>query len=154
MELLGGMASSGPHRLEAAGYKGVPQIVTPGSIDIINFLGPETVPEKYRNRVIVYHNPQATLPRVNTQENRLIATEIAGKLNKSTGPVKVLIPIKGFSSLDREGNDFFSREADRAFIESLEQSLDKSIPVEEIDAHINDAEFADAVVKAFLEIML
>ena len=152
-ELLGGMASAGPHRLEAAGEKGIPQIVTPGNVDIINFLAPETLPERYRNRVIAYHNPQATLPRVNAEELKLIGETMAKKLNRATGPVKVLIPLRGFSSLDIEGNPFHDPKADQAFIASLKSSLKNSIPVREIDAHINDAEFAEAVSNEFMDII-
>lgn len=150
-ELLGGMASAGPHRLEAAGEKGIPQIVTPGNVDIINFLAPETVPERYRNRVIAYHNPQATLPRVNADELRLIAKAIADKLNRATGPVRFLIPLRGFSSLDIQGNPFYDPIGDRAFIDSLKSSLKEAIRVKEIDVHINDEEFARAVADEFLD---
>jgi uncharacterized protein (UPF0261 family) len=144
-ELLGGMASAGPHRLEAAGDKGIPQIITPGNVDIINFLAPETLPECFRDRVIAYHNPQATLPRVNADEMRLIAGAVAAKLNLARGPVAVLLPLRGFSSLDIAGNVFFDPEADRAFIERLKSSLNSTIRVREIDAHINDEAFAAAV---------
>ena len=152
-ELFGGLASAGPNRLEAAGKKGIPQIVTPGNVDIINFLAPETLPERYRNRVIAYHNPQATLPRVNAEELKLIGETVAKKLNRATGRVRVLIPTRGFSSLDRQGNPFYDPVADRAFIDSLKSSLKKSIEVKEIDAHINDAEFVEAVAKEFLDII-
>ena len=151
-ELFGGLASAGPNRLEAAGEKGIPQIITPGCIDIINFLAPETLPERYKTRTIAYHNPQATLPRVNAEESGLIGKEIAKKLNRATGPVKILIPLRGFSSLDRKGNIFYDPVADQAFIDSLKSSLKKTISVKEIDAHINDDKFARAVVNEFLDI--
>ncbi|MFC1900144.1 Tm-1-like ATP-binding domain-containing protein [Chloroflexota bacterium] len=152
-ELFGGMASAGPDRLEAAGKKGIPQIVTPGCIDIINFLSPETLPEKYRDRSICYHNPQATLPRMNAGELSKIAEIMAEKLNKAAGTVKFLVPLRGFSSLDHEKGIFYDPVADRAFIDSLKKSLKKDIEVKEIDAHINDNSFADAVVSTFLNIM-
>ena len=151
-ELFGGAASAGPNRLEAAGEKGIPQIITPGCTDILNFLAPETLPERYRNRQIVYHNPQATLPRVNAEEMSLIGKEIAKKLNRAKGPVRILIPLRGFSSIDRQGNNFYDPIADQSFIDALKSSLKKTIPVKEIDAHINDNEFAEAVVREFLEI--
>lgn len=152
-ELLGGMASAGPHRLEAASEKGIPQVVTPGNVDILNFLAPETVPASFRNRVIAYHNPQATLPRTSPEENRRIAETMAAKLNKATGPVKFLIPLRGFSSLDIEGNAFYDPAADKAFTDALKSSLKKTIEVKEIDAHINDNEFAEGVASEFLEIV-
>ncbi|MBI2850227.1 MAG: Tm-1-like ATP-binding domain-containing protein [Chloroflexi bacterium] len=152
-ELFGGLASAGPHRLEAAGEKGIPQIVTPGCIDILNFLAPETLPERYKNSTIAYHNPQATLPRVNAEELRVIGKEVARKLNRASGPVRVLIPLRGFSSLDRVGNIFYDPAADEAFIDSLKSSLNRAITVKEIDAHINDDEFAQAVANEFLDII-
>jgi uncharacterized protein (UPF0261 family) len=152
-ELFGGLASAGPNRLEAAGEKGIPQIVTPGCIDIINFLAPETLPHQYRDRTICYHNPQATLPRLNAEELSQVARTMSRKLNLATGRVRILIPLRGFSSLDREGNIFYDPVADKAFIDSLKSSLRKAIEIEEIDAHINDSEFSEAVVNEFIDIM-
>ncbi len=152
-ELFGGLASAGPNRLEAAGEKGIPQIITPGCIDIINFLAPETLPDKYRDRTLCYHNPQATLPRMNAEELSLIAGTMAKKLNLAAGRVKFLIPLRGFSSLDRQGGIFYDPAADRAFIDSLKSSLNKNIEVKEIDAHINDSEFAEDLVNEFMDII-
>ena len=151
-ELFGGLASAGPHRLEAAGMRGIPQIITPGNVDFINFLAPETVPEQYRNRKLCFHNPQATLPRLNGEELKLIGETVAKKLNLATGPVKVLIPTQGFSSLDREGNIFYDPVADRAFVEALKDSLKETIELKEINAHINDDEFARKLVDEFIEL--
>ena len=144
-ELFGGMASAGPNRLEAAGETGIPQIITPGCIDIINFLAPDTVPGHYRDRVICYHNPQATLPRMNAEELSQVAITMSKKLNNATGPVRFLIPLRGFSSIDCEGNNFFDPVADEAFIISLKKSLKETITIREINAHINDIEFLDIV---------
>ena len=152
-ELFGGLASAGPHRLEAAGKKGIPQVVTPGCVDIINFLAPETLPERYRDRTLCFHNPQATLPRLNGEELRRVAETVARKLNLAVGPVKVLIPLRGFSSLDCQGNIFYDPEADIAFIDSLKGSLRKNIELREIDAHINDPEFAEAVSTEFMDVI-
>jgi len=152
-ELFGGLASAGPNRLEAAGEKGIPQIITPGCIDIINFLAPETLPERYRDRPLCFHNPQATLPRLNAEEFRLIGTTMSRKLNLATGPVRVLIPIRGFSSLDCQGNIFYDPVADSAFIDSLKSSLKETIEVKEVDAHINDDAFADVVANEFMDIL-
>jgi len=148
-ELFGGLAKAGPTRLEAAGEKGILQIITLGSVDFINFLGPETVPPQYKDRNLFYHNPQATTLRLNQDEMRLVAKVIAEKLNRSNAPVKVLIPIRGFSSWDQEGKSFYDPEADKIFIDSLKQSLRPSIMISEIDAHINDEQFAEAIVEAF-----
>jgi len=152
-ELLGGLASAGPHRLEAAGELGIPQIITPGCIDILNFLSPETLPEQYSDRIICYHNPQATLPRVSADELRLIARTISEKLNRARGKVKFLIPLRGFSSIDCEGNDFYDPVANNAFIDILEDSLRKDIEILKIDANINDSVFSESVVNEFLTIL-
>jgi uncharacterized protein (UPF0261 family) len=148
-ELFGGLAKAGPNRLEAAGEKGILQIITLGSVDFINFLGPETVPPQYQDRNLMYHNPQATTLRLNRDEMRLVAEVMAEKLNRTNAPVKVLIPTRGFSSWDREGKSFYDPEADKIFIDSLKRSLHASIMVSEIDAHINDEQFAEAIVEAF-----
>jgi uncharacterized protein (UPF0261 family) len=150
-ELFGGMATAGPTRLEAAGRKGVLQIITPGNVDFIAFLGRETVPDKYRNRNLIFHNPKATAMRLNADEMRLLAEVIAKKLNAASGPVKVLIPTRGFSVWDKEGADFYDPQADRIFIDSLKSRLRQSILVSEIDSNINDDLFIQAVVKQFLE---
>ena len=152
-ELFGGLASAGPNRLEAAGEKGIPQIVTPGCIDIINFLAPETLPDRYKDRTLCFHNPQATLPRLNAEELRLVGETVAQKLNLAAGRVRILIPIRGFSSLDYQGSIFYDPIADRAFIDSLRSSLKEAIEVREIDAHINDDEFAEVVVNEFMDII-
>lgn len=152
-ELFGGLASAGPHRLEAAGELGIPQIITPGCIDILNFLGPETLPEQYADRTICYHNPQATLPRVSADELRLIASTIGEKLNRARGKVKFLVPLRGFSSIDCEGNDFYDPVANNAFMDTLKDSLRKDIEILEINANINDSVFSESVVKEFLDIL-
>jgi uncharacterized protein (UPF0261 family) len=152
-ELFGGLASAGPNRLQAAGEKGIPQIITPGCIDIINFLAPETLPDRYKDRPLCFHNPQATLPRLNAEEFRLIGETMGKKLNRAVGPVRVLIPIRGFSSLDRQGNIFYDPITDRAFIDSLKNSLKETIEVREVDAHINDEEFAEVVANEFMDII-
>jgi uncharacterized protein (UPF0261 family) len=152
-ELFGGLASAGPNRLEAAGEKGIPQIITPGCIDIINFLAPETLPDRYKDRPLCFHNPQATLPRLNDEEFRLLGETVGKKLNRAVGPVKVLIPTRGFSSLDCQGNIFYDPIADRAFIDSLKSSVKQTIEVTEVDAHINDDAFADVVANEFMDII-
>jgi uncharacterized protein (UPF0261 family) len=152
-ELFGGLASAGPDRLEAAGQKGIPQIITPGCVDIINFLAPETLPDRYKDRPLCYHNPQATLPRLNADELKLVAETIGNKLNRASGNVKVLIPARGFSSLDYQGSIFSDPVADKAFIDTLKNTLNKGISVREVDAHINDAEFAEVVTAEFMDII-
>ena len=151
-ELMGGLASSGPDRLTAAGKRGVPQIVVPGSADFINFLGPETIPPKYRRRNIHSHNPQATLVRTNVRDNKILGKTIADKLNQARGPVVVLWPSKGLSTLDCKGRPYWDPEADRALLRALKRHLDLRIPVIESDAYINEPEFAQGVFMAFEKI--
>ncbi|MBW2093861.1 MAG: Tm-1-like ATP-binding domain-containing protein [Deltaproteobacteria bacterium] len=146
-ELFGGLASAGPHRLESAGKKGIPVILAPGSADFINFLGPDTLPEKYRARNIHVHNPQATLLRTNETENRIMGETIARKLNQAKGPVTILWPKSGLSTVDRMGKPFWDPGADSALLEGLKSCLDPKIPIREMDAHINDRDFATAVTE-------
>ena len=148
-DLMGGLASSGPDRLTAAGNRGTPQVVAPGSADFINFLGPETVPQKYKKRKIYSHNPQATLIRTNVRDNRLLGKAIADKLNRSRGPVVVLWPRKGLSTLDRKEKPFWHPEADKVLLDTLKKYLHPHIPVIDLDAYINDPEFAQQIFTAF-----
>jgi uncharacterized protein (UPF0261 family) len=148
-DFMGGLASSGPDRLTAAGNRGAPQVVVPGSADFINFLGPETVPQKYKKRKIYSHNPQATLIRTNVRDNRLLGKAIADKLNRSRGPVVVLWPRKGLSTLDRKGKPFWDPEADMVLLDTLKKYLHPCIPVIDLDVYINDTEFAQQIFTAF-----
>jgi len=148
-DFMGGLASSGPDRLTAAGNRGAPQVVVPGSADFINFLGSETVPQKYKKRRIYSHNPQATLIRTNVGDNRLLGKAIADKLNQSRGPVIVLWPRKGLSTLDRKGKPFWDPEADKVLLDTLKKHLNPCIPVIDLDAYINDTEFAQQIFTAF-----
>jgi uncharacterized protein (UPF0261 family) len=149
-ELAGGVFSAGPTRLEAAARRGIPAVVAPGCLDMVNFMGVETVPEKYRGRNLYKWNPNVTLMRTTPEENRRLGEIIAGKLNGSTGPVKVLLPLKGVSQLDSEGNPFWSPEADRALFDALKANLRADIEVIELDANVNDPEFADRAAAELL----
>lgn len=148
--LFGGLANAGPHRLEAAGVKGIPQIVTPGHSGVIQFLGPDTIPARYKDRDLICHSPQGTAVVLNPDEVRILGAKIADKLNCAIGKVTVLIPLRGFSAWDKKGEKYYNSEKNRAFIEELEKGLKPTISVREIDAHINDPPFSDAVVEEFL----
>ncbi len=148
-DLFGGMATAGPHRLEAAGEKGILQIITLGSVDYINFLGAESMPPEHKKRTLVLHNPQATGARLTADEMKKLAGVIAEKLNKSKGPVRVLVPMRGFSHWNAEGKAFYDPEADQGFLRVLREQLHPSIAYREIDAHINDDRFAEAVIEEF-----
>jgi uncharacterized protein (UPF0261 family) len=149
-EIAGGVLSAGPTRLEAAARRGVPAVVAPGCLDMVNFWAVETVPERYRGRNLYQWNPNVTLMRTTAEESAEIGRRIAEKLNASTGPVTVLLPLKGLSQLDSEGGQFWSPEANRALFDALRANLRKEIPVQEIDANVNDPAFADAAVQTLL----
>jgi uncharacterized protein (UPF0261 family) len=152
-ELFGGMASAGKERLEGAGKKGLPQIVTPGSVDFINFLTPETVPAKYKDRRLHSHNPQATTLRMEKDELETIGRVVAEKLNNAKGRVEMLIPSRGFSMWDQEGNVFYDPESDKAFIDAFMRTVSRAVEVFTLDMHINDGTFGDFLYGRLTEIM-
>jgi len=149
-ELVGGVLTAGPTRLEAAARRGVPAIVTPACLDMVNFWAPETVPEKFKDRKFYPHNPNITLMRTTPEECRQLGRIIAEKLNLSTAPVSVLLPLRGLSMIDAEGGPFWWPEADRALADALKESLRDDIPVIEIDCNVNDLEFAQRCAAALL----
>ena len=150
-ELVGGVMSAGPHRLEAAGRSGIPQVVCPGAIDMVNFGPRETVPAQFRGRNLYVHNPSVTLMRTTPEECAEIGRITAIKLNRASGPVTVLIPLRGVSAIDKIGGPFYSPEALDAYRRALKASLSPAIRVIELDAHINDPEFALAAADLLME---
>ncbi len=150
-ELVGGVLGAGPNRLDAAAKYGVPAIVTPGCLDMVNFGPPETVPAKFKGRRFYQHNPQVTLMRTTPDECRRLGEIIAEKLNVSIAPVTVLIPLQGISVISAAGQPFHDAEADRALFETLKTKLRKDIEVRELDCNINDAPFAEGCVQALLK---
>ena len=149
-ELVGGYLGAGPARLEAAARTGVPAIVTPGCLDMVNFYGPETVPAKYQGRTFYQHNPQVTLMRTTAEECAQLGQILAGKLNGSVGPVSVLIPLKAISVISASGKKFHDPEADKALFDALKTNLRPDIEVIELDSEINDRPFAEACANALL----
>ena len=150
-ELVGGVLSAGPTRLDAAARAGVPQVVSLGALDMVNFGPADTVPEAFRDRTLYVHNPQVTLMRTTPDECRRLGEVIAGKLNTATGPTTLFIPLKGVSMIDAEGMPFWSPEADAALFDALRANLDRSkVDLVEIDAHINDPAFSDALADRLL----
>jgi uncharacterized protein (UPF0261 family) len=129
-EVCGGVLSAGPHRLEAAAKAGIPQVVTPACIDMCNFWAPETIPAKYQDRLFYKWNPNVTLMRTNIEENQRMGELFAEKLNLAKGPVKVFIPMGGFSEVDYPEKPFWWPEANQAFVEALKKNLRPDIPVE------------------------
>lgn len=149
-EVCGGVLSAGPDRLLAAARKGIPTVLVPGCVDMANFWGIDTVPEKYRSRNLYEWNPNVTLMRTNVAENKLIGGMIARAANQSAGPVAVLAPLKGVSQLDSPGGAFWEPEANQACFEAIKSNLNPAIPYIEMDNNINDPEFSARAVELLL----
>jgi len=152
-EVCGGVFSAGPDRMLAAARAGIPTVLVPGCIDMCNFWGISTVPEKYRNRNLYQWNPNVTLMRTNVEENITIGRMIARAANESRGPVAVLLPLKGVSMLDSPGNMYWDPEADRACFEVIKEQVKPNIPVLQMDHNINDPEFATKAAELLLEML-
>lgn len=152
-ELVGGILGAGPTRLEAAGKAGVPAVVAPGCLDMVNFGEPATVPEKFAGRTFYHHNPQVTLMRTTPEECNELGRIIAGKVNAYQAPVTVLIPRKGVSVISAPGQPFHDETADAALFGALRENLREGVAVKEWDGVVNDAEFARMCAEALLENM-
>ena len=152
-ELVGGIRSAGPHRLEAAGEVGIPQLIGPGALDMVNFGPRDTVPVKFNGRKFYAHTPVVTLMRTTAAENRKLGEIIAEKLNHARGRTLVIIPLKGFSTIDEKDAPFYDPEADGAFVEGLVDNIRKDIKVIKLDCHINDDRFAEEVAEQFIHMM-
>ena len=154
-EVCGGVFSAGTDRLGAAGRMGVPHLVVPGCVDMANFGPMDTVPAKYRDagRTFYEWNPSFTLMRTSAEETRRMGQVFARKANEAKGPVAFLIPLRGVSILDGDGQPFCDREADAAIFEAIKANLRQDIAVVEMDANINDPEFAVKAVEMMLDLM-
>jgi uncharacterized protein (UPF0261 family) len=140
-------------RLRVAGARGLPQIVVPGCADFFNQGAPDTVPERFRGRRSYYHNPVATLVRLDPGEMAELGRTVAERLNESRGPVHVVVPTQGFSLADVEGGDLWYPEADAALVDALSAGLRDDIPLELVDTHVNDPAFADLVAERYLTLV-
>lgn len=149
-EVCGGVLSAGPDRCLAASRAGIPAVIVPGCVDMANFWGMDTVPEKYKSRKLYQWNPNITLLRTNAEENQRIGEMIAAAANAATAPVVILIPLGGVSQLDSLGGAFWDPEADRACFEAIKKNLRPDIPVIELDNNVNDSEFADNAAQTLL----
>jgi uncharacterized protein (UPF0261 family) len=151
-EIFHGTRAAGPKRLEAAGERGLPQVIAPCSINITNASLTRRQSEKYASREKKLKQDES---RIETRYNREELTAAAGvyaeKLNRARGPVKILFPTRGWSSLDREGSVLHAPEEDRVFVDELRRKLKPEIEVEELDCHLEDSEFALALVEAFVK---
>jgi uncharacterized protein (UPF0261 family) len=150
-ELVGGILSAGPERLDAAGQAGLPQVIAPGALDMVNFGPPDTVPEKFNERHFYQHNPTVTLMRTTAEETAELGKIMARKLSEAKGPTTVLIPIQGVSAIDKTGQPFDSPEARDAWRENLKAHIGDNVTVIEMDAHINDDEFATKLAETLLD---
>ncbi len=159
-ELLGGNRAAGPNRLENAGRLGIPQIITPCGFDMLS-CGPLErgdrgdplwVSRHIKNRKLFIPDAFRVQARTNPQELREIAREVARKLNRAKGPIAILIPLKGWSSLDQEGMPLYDPAGDRAFLDELKIHIDPKIPIVELNLHLNTREFAQEAVNQFLNL--
>ncbi len=152
-ELVGGVLSAGPQRLTAASACGVPQVVSVGATDMVNFHAPETVPEKFQRRRFYQHNPTVTLMRTTPEENAALGREIAQKVSAAQGPAAVMLPLRGVSAIDAAGQPFDWPEARQALFQAIRENLSPQVELVELDAHINDPDFAEAAARKLLELM-
>ena len=144
-ELVGGVLSAGPDRLEAAGALGIPQVVSLGALDMVNFGPFESVPAEFRDRLLYKHNPTVTLMRTTPEECAALGRTIARKLNEARGPLTVFVPLKGVSLIATEGQVFHDPAADEALFGTLRENLDPEVDLRELDLDVNDPEFAHAL---------
>ncbi len=149
-ELVGGVLTAGPKRLEAAARCGTPAIVTPACLDMVNFWAPDTVPEKFSGRKFYPHNPNITLMRTTPAECEQLGRILAEKLNGSTAPVSVLLPLRGLSVIDAPDGPFWWPEANRALFAAVKTHLRDDIPVVELDCNVNDPEFSTRCAETLL----
>jgi uncharacterized protein (UPF0261 family) len=152
-EVVGGILSAGPDRLEAAGRRGVPQVVSVGALDMVNFGPISTVPERFRGRTLHSHNDTVTLMRTTPAENAAIGARMAEILGRSLGPVTVVLPLRGVSALDAPGQPFHYPDANARLFAAIRDGLATTpeTRVIELDLHINDPAFAEAASGLLLE---
>lgn len=151
-ELVGGVLSAGPDRLSAASRAGIPQIVSVGALDMVNFGPRETVPAQFDGRTFYIHNANVTLMRTTPRENRQLGEAIVQKLSAATGPYHVLLPLRGVSAIDAQGKPFWDPDADQQLFDAIRGGL-PSDKVTALDAHINDVRFAQTAVDMLLQMI-
>jgi uncharacterized protein (UPF0261 family) len=153
-ELVGGVLSAGPDRLEAAGAAGVPQVVSLGALDMVNFGPKDTVPERFAERNLYVHNPTITLMRTTPEENAELGRRIARKLNGAGAPTVLFVPLRGVSAIDVEGQPFHDQAADDALFAALREHVDRGrVEVHEVEADVNDPAFATALADRLHELV-
>lgn len=154
-DLVGGVLSAGPDRLEIAGATGLPQVVSLGALDMVNFGPRESVPQEFADRTLFVHNPTVTLMRTTAPECAELGRRIAAKLAAATGPTHLFIPLRGVSAIDVDDGPFRDEQADEALFEQLRQGLASSpVQVHELDQAINDPGFGAAMARALHEAII
>jgi uncharacterized protein (UPF0261 family) len=153
-DLVGGVLSAGPDRLEAAGELGLPQVVSLGALDMVNFGPRETVPAQFEGRNIYVHNPTVTLMRTTPEECAELGRRIARKLSAATGPTALFVPLKGVSMIATEGGPFHDAAADEALFAALREGLGDNVELHELDLDVNDSAFADAMANRLHELII
>jgi uncharacterized protein (UPF0261 family) len=144
-DLVGGVLSAGPDRLEAAGRIGLPQVVSLGALDMVNFGPRDTVPERFQERNLYVHNPTITLMRTTPEECLELGRRIGRKLSAATGPVALYVPLRGVSMIAVEGQVFHDPDADAALLQGLRETLGGNVEVHEMDVDVNHPAFAQAM---------
>jgi uncharacterized protein (UPF0261 family) len=152
-EVCGGVFSAGPERCLAAARAGIPTVLVPGCVDMANFWGIDSVPERYHGRNLYEWNPNVTLLRTNVEENRRMGAMLAAAANAATGPVAVILPLKGVSMLDSPGGMFWDPQADQACFDAIKGNLKPGILLIEVDANINDEAFSGKVAETLLQFL-
>jgi uncharacterized protein (UPF0261 family) len=151
-ELVGGILSAGRMRLTAAGRRGIPQVISVGALDMVNFGPRDTVPAKFAGRLFYQHNPTVTLMRTTIDENRALGEEIGRKAATAAGPTTILLPLRGVSAIDAEGMPFEDPRARNALFEGI-RSTCGHVSVVERDEHINDFPFARLAAETLLKML-
>lgn len=149
-ELVGGVLSAGPERLDAAGQAGIPQVVSVGALDMVNFHAMDTVPPAFAGRTFYRHNPNVTLMRTTVDENRRLGEILARKANAATGPTCVMLPLRGVSGIDAPNQPFHDPEADAALFDAIREHLAPHVTLRELKLHINDPTFGFAAAEQLL----
>lgn len=150
-EVVGGILAAGPERNEAASLHGVPQVVSVGAMDMVNFGSRNTIQEKFKGRNFYQHNPDVTLMRTTIDENIEIGKRLSEKLNMATGKTALLLPLKGVSEIDADGKAFWGEREDKALFETLKENIhSEQVEITELNNHINDNEFALCAAKKLL----
>jgi uncharacterized protein (UPF0261 family) len=151
-ECVGGVLSAGPDRLTAAGRRGIPQVVSVGATDMVNFWAMDTVPEPFRQRTLYAHNENVTLMRTTAAECRQIGQQLAAKVRSARGPSRVVLPLRGVSAIDRDGQPFDDPQAREALFDAIRDELPAQQCIE-LECHLNDPRFAETAARELIKLL-